>query len=294
MKTALLFFVLMTLSIGLGNSLDKYTTIFQNRAMDKSYKKSSNLDAILNETSGLDFSLKRPELLYQINDSGNDPILYRTRLDGSIESSLKLDIGMHDFESITLAKCGDKNCIYIFDTGDNLHIRSSYSIYQITEQDYEAKHYKKLKRIDFSFPEGRRHDTEATAYNFQSNKLLLFTKGSKSIVFELNLEHKPRLKQVAKLEIYKATGAAYFRGYYYILNLNSIFKISEKDIYEGKQAEAYEKYATWQSEGLAINSENFIITSESISSFIPAKIMWSPCCEMKEKLTPIQRAAYKW
>ncbi len=121
MKTTLLFFIIVFISLNLGSSLDKYTTIFENRAMDKSYDKSWNLEQTLEETSGLAFSLKRPKLLYQINDSGNDPILYRTRLDGSTESSLKLDkVGRHDFESISLAKCGDKNCIYIFDTGDNI------------------------------------------------------------------------------------------------------------------------------------------------------------------------------
>ena len=122
----------------------------------------------------------------------------------------------------------------------------------------------------------------------------MFTKGSKSRVFELNLEAKTKLKEVTSLNIYKATGAAYHDGYYYIINLKSVFKISEKDIYEKKQAEALEKPSTWQSEGLAITSQDFVITSESISSYIPAKIIWQPCCDLEEKKTPIQRAPYKW
>ena len=263
--------------------------------MDKSYDKSWPLEEMLEETSGLAFSLKRPKLVYQINDSGNDPILYRTRLDGSIESSLKLDkVGRHDFESISLVKCGDKNCIYIFDTGDNLHLRTTYSIYKLSEDDFEAKLTKNIERIDFNYPYNSKHDIEATAYNPESRKLLMFTKGSKSKVFELNLEANLKLKEVTSLDIYKATGAAYHDGYYYIINLNSIFKISEKDIYDRKQPKALEKPSTWQSEGLAISSEDFVITSESISSYIPAKIIWQPCCELEEKNTPIQRAPYKW
>ena len=156
MKSTLFFLITLFISLNLGSSLNKYTIIFENRTMDESYEKSWNLEEILEETSGLAFSLKRPQLLYQINDSGNEAILYRTRLDGTIESSLKLaNVGRHDFESISLAKCGTKTCIYIFDTGDNLHIRSTYSIYKLSEEDFEAKLKQNIERIDFNYPSSK-------------------------------------------------------------------------------------------------------------------------------------------
>ena len=51
-----------------------------------SYENHSNLSEDLDETSGLAFSVKRPHLLYQINDSGNAPIIFRTDLERKTSS----------------------------------------------------------------------------------------------------------------------------------------------------------------------------------------------------------------
>ena len=63
----------------------------------------------------------------------------------------------------------------------------------------------------------------------KTHKILLFTKGAKSQVFELDLNDlQKEMKQIAELNIYKVTGSAYHKGYFYIMNLNSIYKIDEK------------------------------------------------------------------
>ena len=121
------------------------------------------------------------------------------------------------------------------------------------------------------------HDTEASAYNPKTHKILLFTKGAKSQVFELDLNDlQKEMKQIAELNIYKVTGSAYHNGYFYIMNLNSIYKIDEKDIYKDPTIEVFEKVKTRQSEGIAINSKNFVITSERTASYLRAKIIWDP------------------
>ena len=225
----ILFILIPIIGFSIGQYMTEVFLLSENSKNEMSYAHHSNLSEDLDETSGLAFSVKRPHLLYQINDSGNAPIIFRTDLEGNIESSLDLGVASKDFESLSVARCGNTTCIYVFDTGDNLHLRNRYQIYEISEDNFELKNLKALKKWSIHYPDGMSHDTEASAYNPKTHKILLFTKGAKSQVFELDLNDlQKEMKQIAELNIYKVTGSAYHKGYFYIMNLNSIYKIDEK------------------------------------------------------------------
>ena len=112
---------------------------------------------------------------------------------------------------------------------------------------------------------------EATAFN--DNSIYLFTKGSSSEIFRLNIGSNIKLEKLGILDIYKATGADFKDGYFYICNLDFIFKISKENLISGQPLEVLSKPATWQSEGIAIKGDHFLISSESHGKDIPAKLI---------------------
>ena len=116
-------------------------------------------------------------------------------------------VASKDFESLSVARCGNTTCIYVFDTGDNLHLRNRYQIYEISEDNFELKNLKALKKWSIHYPDGMSHDTEASAYNPKTHKILLFTKGAKSQVFELDLNDlQKEMKQIAELKFIRSLG----------------------------------------------------------------------------------------
>ena len=121
------------------------------------------------ETSGIAVSLKNPGVLWAHNDSGDGPHLYAFDLEGSYLGRVKLaGVAAFDWEDMAVGPCGDDECLYVGDIGDNGARRTDCGIYRAVEP--EVNPYVPFGEIvvdawehfPFRYPDGPR-DAEALA-----------------------------------------------------------------------------------------------------------------------------------
>lgn len=95
--------------------------------------KISELNARVNETSGLVFI---DSTIWTINDSQHRPTLFQVNANGLVDDSVFVyDALNEDWEDVT----SDALFIYIADIGNNLQVRSGFSIYQISRYDFASR-----------------------------------------------------------------------------------------------------------------------------------------------------------
>jgi hypothetical protein len=88
----------------------------------------------IRESSGVARSRAMPGVLFTINDSGNDPVVF------AFDSSGR-DLGQwhvpgvrnRDWEAIAVGPCPVGSCLYIGDLGDNAERRPSVTVYRVRE-----------------------------------------------------------------------------------------------------------------------------------------------------------------
>jgi hypothetical protein len=132
------------------------------------------------ENSAAAMSATQPGVLFTINDSGNDPLLYAIDTTGA-DRGLWRVIGATnvDWESAAVAPCDAKvpssTCVYIGDTGDN-HDRHSFRvIYRVREPRASgARGSVSADRLRYTYEDGP-HDVEAM-YIAPSGDVVLITK----------------------------------------------------------------------------------------------------------------------
>ena len=100
-------------------------------------ERTGRVPAALAELSGFAASRLHPGVFWAHNDSGNAPILFALRADGSIVATCPLrGVKVRDPEDIAVGPCGAgsrKSCIYLGDIGDNGGRRQSVQILQVPE-----------------------------------------------------------------------------------------------------------------------------------------------------------------
>ena len=82
---------------------------------------------MLTESSGVAASLRRqPGILWTMNDSGHDACHLRDRYPGPATHGAFAVAGAEnrDWEAIAIGPCGQRDCLYIADTGDNGRTRT--------------------------------------------------------------------------------------------------------------------------------------------------------------------------
>jgi hypothetical protein len=89
----------------------------------------------LDEVSGLAASRRQPGVLWAIEDSGNAPVLYALDIDGSVLAEVPVAAPNVDWEDLAIAPCGDTDCLWIADVGDNDLVRSDARLLIIAEPD---------------------------------------------------------------------------------------------------------------------------------------------------------------
>lgn len=90
----------------------------------------------ITESSGVAVSRRHPGVLWTHNDSGDGPFLYAVSTDGALLARFEVvNASAVDWEDIALGPCprSDDPCLYVGDTGDNLHVRKSVHLYVIPE-----------------------------------------------------------------------------------------------------------------------------------------------------------------
>ncbi|XP_062595956.1 uncharacterized protein LOC134257345 [Saccostrea cucullata] len=93
----------------------------------------------LDDASGLAASRKFKNVLYTHSDGGGGPYIYAiNETSGSLIATFRIaNAKNHDWEDIAVGPCGNSTCIYIADSGQNYHSKSSANtIYRVLEPDF--------------------------------------------------------------------------------------------------------------------------------------------------------------
>jgi hypothetical protein len=136
-------------------------------------------DTRVSESSGVTASRRQPGILWTFNDSGHGPWIYATDTLGRPHAAMEVTGARNvDWEAIALGPCGNRDCLYIADTGDNDQGRRSATIYRVPEPALPAERARTApaEALEFRYPKGR-WDVEA-AFADSTGTLYLISKGS--------------------------------------------------------------------------------------------------------------------
>ncbi|HEU5210147.1 MAG TPA: hypothetical protein VFU06_12205 [Longimicrobiales bacterium] len=91
------------------------------------------------ETSGLARGIRRPDVFWTHNDSGNEAEIFGVDASGALVARVRIEgASIVDWEDIEAAPCDQGSCLYIADTGDNDADRESVLVYVVPEPDAGA------------------------------------------------------------------------------------------------------------------------------------------------------------
>lgn len=135
----------------------------------------------LPENSAAAMSRTQAGVLFTINDSGNDPVLFALDTTGALRGEWRVRGATNvDWESASVGPCqpgASSSCVYIGDTGDNEAFHSMRSIYRVNEPaatDGRIIGSLPAERLDYTYPDGPR-DVEAM-YVAPNGDLFLISK----------------------------------------------------------------------------------------------------------------------
>lgn len=136
----------------------------------------------IDEASGLAASRRNPDILWTLNDSGNQPILYTLSTTGEDLGQIHIDDAKNrDWEDLAAFTVGNKAYLAVGDIGDNAGRRDFCTIYIIEEPEMppewrpEKRSIKPAWRIDFRYEDGPR-DCESIAIDIAAQRILLLSK----------------------------------------------------------------------------------------------------------------------
>ena len=141
-------------------------------------------DKRLKESSGLCLSGLDPSIFWTLNDSGGEPCVFAIDRAGKTRAKVRVrDAANFDWEDIAQGK-DEKGApaLFIGDIGDNLRIRPSLQIYQISEPEINApgkaveetnSAAPKIWRV--YYPDGK-HNAESLLMHPQTGRLYILTK----------------------------------------------------------------------------------------------------------------------
>lgn len=144
---------------------------------------------VLVENSVAVTTVSQPSIVFGVNDSGNDPILFAIDTLGADRGSWQVTPAQNvDWEAAASGPCGAMpstatsgiipgRCLYIGDVGDNGAQRPYLTIYRVPEpaaMSAGARGQLRPERMDVRYPTGR-HDVEAM-YVTGAGDLFLITK----------------------------------------------------------------------------------------------------------------------
>ncbi len=136
---------------------------------------TGRLDAALREASGIAGSRLNPAVIWLVTDGGA-PSLVAVDSTGRVLASIDVAGATKlDWESLAIARCAQRFCLYIGDTGDNLRSRSSIRIYRVVEPGLADPITMQADRFEFRYPDGP-HDAEAI-FILPDEQLYVVTKG---------------------------------------------------------------------------------------------------------------------
>ena len=132
------------------------------------------------ENSAAAMSLRQTGVLFTINDSGNDALLFAIDTTGANRGIWRVSGASNiDWEAASMGPCGGaqqaSSCVYIGDTGDNSGPRGAPAIYRVAEPTADGmRGFVQAEVVRYTYPD-QRHDVEAM-YVAQNGDVVLITK----------------------------------------------------------------------------------------------------------------------
>ena len=135
------------------------------------------LDAQLDEVSGLAVSMRHDDVLWMVNDGGNDAHLYAVSPRGSKLATLQVEgVDNTDWEDIAAFALDGRDYLLVADTGDNGGLRKTLQLHVFEEPARVADAtVRPAWSIVFRWPDGAR-DCEAVAVDPAAGEVLLVSK----------------------------------------------------------------------------------------------------------------------
>lgn len=132
------------------------------------------------ENSAAAMSETQPGVLFSINDSGNDALLFAVDTLGADRGVWRVTNARNvDWESVAVGPCGENaaqaRCVYIGDTGDNTSRHPTRTIYRVAEPTASGKRSRvRAAALVYRYVDGP-HDVEAM-YVPANGDVVLITK----------------------------------------------------------------------------------------------------------------------
>jgi hypothetical protein len=147
-------------------------------------------DPRLNESSGVVRGRRDSSVLWTVNDSGNEPLLFAVDTGGTTRGVFRLqDVPNVDWEAIGAGPCGTRWCLYLGDVGDNRGVRPTVTVYRVEEPAIDGAAAEAeipvLDRQAARYPDGP-HDAEAMVVAGDADVYLL-TKGREGVTRTFHL-----------------------------------------------------------------------------------------------------------
>jgi len=140
---------------------------------------TGRVSTALPELSGLAASGRHAGIFWSHNDSGNAFVLYAMRETGAIAAAFPIRGGnASDVEDVAVGPCARNDpapCVYLADTGDNFHRRTSAQIFRVREPETLAARPLVAARLTFTYADGG-HDVEAILVDPRTADVYLITK----------------------------------------------------------------------------------------------------------------------
>ena len=130
----------------------------------------------VSETSGLAKGRVNPNVLWTHNDSGSHPEIFAVGYDGTIQGRVRVKHALlADWEDMDIARCGNSDCLFIADIGDNAGVRSGVTIYEFAEPKLPAVEVGATRAIRARYADGAQ-DAEAF-FRASNGEFYIITKG---------------------------------------------------------------------------------------------------------------------
>lgn len=135
---------------------------------------------LLREASGMEVISSHEDMLWFVNDSGNDAALIALDYKTGTYNTLAVEGAKNrDWEDMAAFSYGDVPWLAIADVGDNAGKRDQVFIYLFPEPNPQAASVRVHTRLSITYPKGAR-DVESVAIDSNSNSIYLLSKREKS------------------------------------------------------------------------------------------------------------------
>ncbi|APZ46204.1 hypothetical protein BW723_07795 [Polaribacter reichenbachii] len=138
----------------------------------------ADLPKVLEEVSGTE-TIKGSDLIWMLNDSGNQPKLFAVSEEGKILKEIYVKTKNHDWEDLTADKNGN---LYIGDFGNNNSKRKNLRILKV-DKKYLNKKNAEVEKIEFEYedqnkfpPKKKNLFFDSESFFYYNNHFYIFTK----------------------------------------------------------------------------------------------------------------------